>query len=166
MIEICQLEKKFGSVLAIQSLDLSIQPGEIVGLLGPNGAGKTTTLRVLTGMIQPTSDSARVASFDVVEDPVEAKKRVGYVPETGALFDHLSAAEYLNLVATLLLVFALFEALRSSTHAPASWLFFVSPAKVTRFGAMIVDWIFFVFVVPVLFSLFIYVFEFPVADAN
>ena len=101
MIETHQLEKKFGSVLAIQSLDLEIQPGEIVGLLGPNGAGKTTTLRVLTGMIQPTSGSAMVAGFDVVKDPVEVKKRVGYVPETGALFEHLSADEYLNLVATL-----------------------------------------------------------------
>ncbi len=101
MIETHQLEKKFGSVLAIQSLDLSIQPGEIVGLLGPNGAGKTTTLRVLTGMIQPTSGSASVAGFDVVKDPVEVKKRIGYVPETGALFEHLSAKEYLDLVATL-----------------------------------------------------------------
>ena len=101
MIETHQLEKKFGSVLAIQSLDLNIQPGEIVGLLGPNGAGKTTTLRVLTGMIQPTSGSASVAGFDVVKDPVEVKKRIGYVPETGALFEHLSAKEYLGLVATL-----------------------------------------------------------------
>lgn len=101
MIETHQLEKKFGSFLAIQALDLNIQPGEIVGLLGPNGAGKTTTLRVLTGMIQPTSGSAVVAGFDVVKDPVEVKKRIGYVPETGALFEHLSAEEYLNLVATL-----------------------------------------------------------------
>lgn len=101
MIETHQLEKKFGSVLAIQSLDLNIQPGEIVGLLGPNGAGKTTTLRLLTGMIQPTSGSAKIAGYDVVSDPVEVKKRIGYVPETGALFEHLSAKEYLDLVATL-----------------------------------------------------------------
>lgn len=101
MIETRQLEKKFGSTLALQSLDLRIEPGEIVGLLGPNGAGKTTTLRVLTGMIQPTSGSARVAGFDVVNDPVEVKKRVGYIPETGALFEHLSAQEYLDLIATL-----------------------------------------------------------------
>ena len=101
MIETHQLEKKYGSTLAIQSLDLRIRPGEIVGLLGPNGAGKTTTLRVLTGMIQPTSGSARVAEFDVVTDPVKVKRRVGYVPETGALFEHLSAQEYLELVATL-----------------------------------------------------------------
>ncbi|MCY3858919.1 MAG: ABC transporter ATP-binding protein [Gammaproteobacteria bacterium] len=101
MIETHQLEKKFGSVLAIQSLELNIQPGEIVGLLGPNGAGKTTTLRLLTGMIQPTSGSAKIAGYDVVSDPVEVKKRVGYVPETGALFEHLSAKEYLDLVATL-----------------------------------------------------------------
>ncbi|MCY4130828.1 MAG: ABC transporter ATP-binding protein [Gammaproteobacteria bacterium] len=101
MIETHQLEKKFGATIALQSLDLSIKPGEIVGLLGPNGAGKTTTLRILTGMIQPTSGSASVAEFDVVKDPVEVKKRVGFVPETGALFEHLSAKEYLDLVATL-----------------------------------------------------------------
>lgn len=101
MIEAHQLEKKFGATLALQSLDLKIKPGEIVGLLGPNGAGKTTTLRVLTGMIQPTSGSAKVAGYDVVDEPVEVKKRVGYIPETGALFEHLSAKEYLDLVATL-----------------------------------------------------------------
>ena len=101
MIETHQLKKKFGSTLALQSLDLRIQPGEIVGLLGPNGAGKTTTLQILTGMIQPTEGSARIAEFDVVKDPIEVKKRVGYVPETGALFEHLSAKEYLDLVATL-----------------------------------------------------------------
>ena len=101
MIETHQLEKKFGSTSAIQSLDLRIRPGEIVGLLGPNGAGKTTTLRVLTGMIQPTSGSAHVAGYDVVTDPIEVKKRIGFVPETGALFEHLSSQEYLDLVAVL-----------------------------------------------------------------
>ena len=101
MIETHQLVKKFGTTLAIQSLDLRIQPGEIVGLLGPNGAGKTTTLRVLTGMLQPTSGSAHVAGYDVVTDPIEVKKRIGFVPETGALFEYLSAEEYLKLVATL-----------------------------------------------------------------
>ena len=101
MIETHQLEKKFDSTLALQSLDLRIQPGEIVGLLGPNGAGKTTTLRLLTGMLQPTAGSARVAGFDVVTDPIEVKKRIGFVPETGALFEYLSAEEYLELVATL-----------------------------------------------------------------
>ena len=101
MIETHQLVKKFGATLALQSLDFRIEPGEIVGLLGPNGAGKTTTLRVLTGVIQPTSGSAKVAGYDVVDEPVEVKKRVGYIPETGALFEHLSANEYLDLVATL-----------------------------------------------------------------
>lgn len=101
MIETHQLEKKFGTTLAIRSLDLRIQPGEIVGLLGPNGAGKTTTLRLLTGMLQPSSGSARVAGYDVVANPIEVKKRVGFVPETGALFEYLSAEEYLELVATL-----------------------------------------------------------------
>lgn len=101
MIETHQLVKKFGTTLAIQSLDLRIQPGEIVGFLGPNGAGKTTTLRVLTGMLQPTSGSAHVAGYDVVTDPIEVKKRIGFVPETGALFEYLSAEEYLKLVATL-----------------------------------------------------------------
>ena len=90
-----------GHKIALFGLNLRVEPGEILGFLGPNGAGKSTTVKILTGMIRPTSGRASVAGFDVVEQPMEAKKRIGYVPETAALYDGLTAAEYLELIACL-----------------------------------------------------------------
>ncbi len=101
LIETTRLTRSFGPKVAVRNLDMSVQPGEIVGFLGPNGAGKTTTVKVLTCMIKPTSGSARVAGFDVGRDPMEVKKRVGYVPEAGALYETLTAEEYLGMVANL-----------------------------------------------------------------
>ena len=101
MIETRRLTRTFGDKTAVQELDLRAEPGEILGFLGPNGAGKTTTVKVLTGMIKPTSGSARVAGFDVQRDPMEVKKRIGYVPEDGALYEALTAGEYLTMVANL-----------------------------------------------------------------
>ena len=101
MIETRQLTRTFGATPAVQDLDLRVEPGEILGFLGPNGAGKSTTVKVLTGMIKPTSGTARVAGFDVVQDPMEVKKRLGYVPEDGALYETLTAGEYLTMVANL-----------------------------------------------------------------
>ena len=101
MIEVTQLEKKFGSNRVLKSVDLRVEPGEIVGLLGPNGAGKTSTVRILSGLLIPTSGTARVCGFDVVKNPIEVKNRIGYVPETGALYETLTAREYLNLVAKI-----------------------------------------------------------------
>ncbi len=101
MIETRQLTRSFGGTPAVQDLDLRVEPGEILGFLGPNGAGKSTTVKVLTGMIKPTSGTARVAGFDVVQDPMEVKKRLGYVPEDGALYETLTAGEYLTMVANL-----------------------------------------------------------------
>jgi ABC-2 type transport system ATP-binding protein len=87
--------------MALQNLELRVEPGEILGFPGPNGAGKSTTVKILIGMLRPTSGRARVAGFDVVEQPREGKRRIGYVPETGALYENLTAAEYLALVADL-----------------------------------------------------------------
>src|SRR5262245_8868551 len=101
MIETEKLSRSYASKQALIDLDLRVGPGEIVGFLGPNGAGKSTTVKILTGLIRPTSGRARVAGFDVVEQPLEVKKRIGYVPETAALYDTLTAAEYLELVACL-----------------------------------------------------------------
>jgi ABC-2 type transport system ATP-binding protein len=101
MIETKALSKRYGSKLALDGLTLRVEPGEILGFLGPNGAGKSTTVKILTGMIRPTSGTASVAGFDVVEQPLEAKARIGYVPETAAIYDGLTAAEYLELVACL-----------------------------------------------------------------
>jgi ABC-2 type transport system ATP-binding protein len=95
------LTRTFGDKLALSDLDLRVEPGEILGFLGPNGAGKSTTVKILTGMIRPTSGRAQVAGFDVMKHPLEVKRRIGYVPESGAMYDNLSAAEYLELVACL-----------------------------------------------------------------
>lgn len=101
MIELIHLSKSFGKKKAVNDLSLEIKTGEIFGFLGPNGAGKTTTVKMLTGMFRPTGGTALVAGFDVVKQPLEVKKRIGYVPESGALFESLTAWEYLELVAEL-----------------------------------------------------------------
>jgi len=96
-----KLSRNYGDKHALIDLDLRVEPGEILGFLGPNGAGKSTTVKILTGMIRPSSGRALVAGYDVVEQPLEVKRRIGYVPETAALYDALTAAEYLELVACL-----------------------------------------------------------------
>ena len=101
MIQVERLVKAYGATLAVDNLDLYANPGEIVGFLGPNGAGKSTTVKVLTGLIRPDAGRARVCGFDVVNEPLEVKKRIGYVPETPALYDSLTAGEYLELVSCL-----------------------------------------------------------------
>ncbi len=97
-IEINGLKKRYGGVEALRGVDLRVEPGELVGLIGPNGAGKTTTLRVLTGQLLPTSGTVRVAGVDVVENPGEARKMLGVVPEEPALFAYLSCREFLEFV--------------------------------------------------------------------
>ena len=100
-IEAGGLSKSFGDVCAVDRLDLHVQPGEILGFLGPNGAGKSTTVKMLTGMIEPDSGQAKVCDIDVAADPVGAKRCLGYVPESGALYESLSAAEFLRMVGSL-----------------------------------------------------------------
>ncbi len=101
MIEIDKLSKRYGSNVAVDNLDLAVQPGEIVGFLGPNGAGKSTTVKILTCMIKPSSGAARICGHDVRTDSLEAKRSIGYVPENGAVYEVTTPNEYLNLVATL-----------------------------------------------------------------
>jgi ABC-2 type transport system ATP-binding protein len=95
------LAKHYGERVAVVGLDLVVPRGQIVGLLGPNGAGKSTTLRMLMGMLRPTSGTAAVRGIDVVADPHNVKRIAGYVPESGALFDTLTGWEYLKFVAAL-----------------------------------------------------------------
>ena len=101
MIETENLGRAYGNRVALQGLTLTVAPGEILGFLGPNGAGKSTTVKILTGMIKPGTGSARVAGFDVVREPIEVKRRIGYVPESAALYESLTAREYLELIASL-----------------------------------------------------------------
>jgi len=101
VIRLRQLSKRYGEVEAVCGLDLDIPTGQLVGLLGPNGAGKSTTVKMLTGMLPPSGGSAEVFGIDVVRDPVAVKRLVGYVPESGAVFETLTGWEYLQLVAEL-----------------------------------------------------------------
>jgi ABC-2 type transport system ATP-binding protein len=100
-IRLQQLRKSFGSQEALAGIDLEIPHGQLVGLLGPNGAGKSTTIRILTGMLRPSSGTAEVYGHDVQREPVAVKRVVGYVPESGAVFETLTGWEYLAMVAAL-----------------------------------------------------------------
>ena len=101
MIRIQNLSKRYGGQEAVRGISLEIPTGQLVGLLGPNGAGKSTTIKMLTGMLAPTSGSAEVFGKDVIREPLEVKRRIGYVPESGAVFEALTALEYLVFVASL-----------------------------------------------------------------
>ncbi|MEL7059458.1 MAG: ABC transporter ATP-binding protein [Acidobacteriota bacterium] len=101
MIETVELTKRYGDKLALDRLDLRIDRGELFCFLGPNGAGKTTTIRMLTGLARPTSGTARVGGFDLVTDTIEAKRLLGYVPDTPHLYDKLTGREFLRFVAGL-----------------------------------------------------------------
>ncbi len=99
MIEVQHLTKRYGRVTAVDDVTFRVERGQILGFLGPNGAGKTTTMRILTGYIPATEGRAIVAGFDVFEQPLEAKRRTGYLPETPPLYPDMSVAEYLSFVA-------------------------------------------------------------------
>jgi ABC-2 type transport system ATP-binding protein len=101
MISVVQLTKRFGAQTAVDGLSFEIPAGQIVGFLGPNGAGKSTTLKMLTGMLEPSSGSASICGFDLQRDLIEVKKHVGFVPESGAVFESLTGLEYLEMVAAL-----------------------------------------------------------------
>lgn len=101
MIEVSQLTKMYGTTAAIDSLNFTINKGEVVGFLGPNGAGKSTTMKIITGFMAPTSGTARVAGHDVFENPIEVKKHIGYLPETPPVYGEMLVEEYLQFVADL-----------------------------------------------------------------
>lgn len=96
MIEVNNLSKRYGRHLAVRDASFSVARGEIVGFLGPNGAGKTTTIRMLTGYLPPSSGSARIADFDIFRQSIEARKRIGYMPENVPLYDDMRVREYLS----------------------------------------------------------------------
>src|SRR5438046_9769277 len=101
MIEGQHLTKRYGPVTAVDDISFTVERGEILGFLGPNGAGKTTTMRVLTGYMPPTEGKAIVAGYDVFEQPIEAKRRTGYLPETPPLYPDMTVREYLTFVAKI-----------------------------------------------------------------
>ena len=92
MIKVEGLTKRYARTVAVDNISFEVEKGGIVGFLGPNGAGKTTTMRVLTCFLPPTSGTASVAGFDVLEKPLEVKKRIGYLPETPPLYPEMEVA--------------------------------------------------------------------------
>jgi len=99
---VCQaLTKRFGSLTALDTLDLAVPRGELFGFLGPNGAGKTTTIKLLTGLLRPTSGSATIGGFSITERPLDAKRLIGYVPDNPFLYEKLTGREFLSFMADL-----------------------------------------------------------------
>jgi len=98
MLEVNNLVKNYGKKEAVKNISFKIKPGEIYGLLGHNGAGKTTTIKACTGLLKPTSGGIKICGFDIVSQPLEAKKNFGYVPENPYLYDKLTGREFLNVV--------------------------------------------------------------------
>ncbi|MEO0972506.1 MAG: ATP-binding cassette domain-containing protein [Pseudomonadota bacterium] len=99
MIETDQLTKRYGELTAVDGLTFSVRPGEVLGFLGPNGAGKSTTMKILAGFLAPTSGTARVCGFDVTEQPVAAKQRIGYLPEGAPSYGEMTPAAFLEFIA-------------------------------------------------------------------
>ncbi len=101
MIEVSHLDRYFGGYLAVRDVSFTVAEGQVMGFLGPNGAGKTTTMRCLTGYLPPTAGKVVVDGFDVIANPQEVKKRIGYLPETPPLYGDMIVQDYLRFVADL-----------------------------------------------------------------
>jgi ABC-2 type transport system ATP-binding protein len=101
LIEVSNLSKAYGETKAIEDLSFAVHKGEILGFLGPNGAGKTTTMRILTGYLPATSGTARVAGYDVAEQSLEVRRRIGYLPESPPLYPDMTVGGYLDFVARI-----------------------------------------------------------------
>ncbi len=101
MIKVEGLTKRYGRTVAVNNISFQVDKGQVVGFLGPNGAGKTTTMRVLTCFLPPTEGTASLAGYDVLEQPLEVKRRIGYLPETPPLYPEMEVSEYLTFVGRL-----------------------------------------------------------------
>ncbi len=100
-IEVHKLSKRFGSLVAVDGISFSVEPGEVVGFLGPNGAGKTTTMRMLTGYLPPSDGSVRIDGHDTFRDSLSARRAIGYLPETPPLYPEMTVAGYLRYVTAI-----------------------------------------------------------------
>src|SRR5204862_6693064 len=99
MIRLIGLSKRYGSFTAVDGIDLTVPDGELFGFLGPNGAGKTTTLRMIAGILQPTSGSIHLDGIDLAEDPMAEKSKLGYIPDRTFIYEKQTGAEFLRFVA-------------------------------------------------------------------
>ena len=98
MIEITGLTKRYGDIEAVKGISFTVNDGEILGFLGPNGAGKSTTLNIMTGCLSATDGSVKIDGCDILEDPIEAKKKIGFLPEQPPLYGDMTVNEYLSFV--------------------------------------------------------------------
>ncbi len=101
MIRLTKLTKRYGSFTAVDGIDLEVPPGELFGFLGPNGAGKTTTLRMIAGILRPTSGTVEIGGVDIERDPITAKARLGFIPDRPFIYEKLTGIEFLRFVAGL-----------------------------------------------------------------
>jgi len=101
MIEVKDLAKSYGPIRAVAGISFTVRQGDILGFLGPNGAGKSTTMKMITGYVAPDAGSARVDGIDVTVDPVEVKRRLGYLPENAPAYGEMTVAEYLRFIAEI-----------------------------------------------------------------
>jgi ABC-2 type transport system ATP-binding protein len=101
MLEVTSIAKSFGAIKAVKDISFKVDKGEVLGFLGPNGAGKTTTMRMITGFLPPTSGTAIVCGYDVTKDPVEVKKRIGYLPENAPAYHSMTVMEFLGFAADM-----------------------------------------------------------------
>jgi len=99
MIELSHLQKRFGGVVAVDDLTLSVPRGEFFGFLGPNGAGKTTTIKLMVGLLKPTAGTVRIGGFNAVEEPLRAKRIIGFIPDRPFLYEKLTGREFLSFIA-------------------------------------------------------------------
>lgn len=117
MIQITDLTMNYGDFCALDHLNLDIKKGEFFAFLGPNGAGKTTTIKILTGLLSPTEGKAELCGYDIATHPLEAKKRIGYIPDVAEFYDKLTPREFMEFIGEL------FEVNRAESPAKTSALF-------------------------------------------
>lgn len=100
-VEIAHLRKDFGQFTAVSDLSFTVKQGEVLGFLGPNGAGKSTTMKMITGFLTPTSGTARICGFDILSQPIEAKKKIGYLPEGAPAYPDMNPEDFLLFIAEI-----------------------------------------------------------------
>ena len=101
MVYVHKLTKRYGSLVAVEDLSFQLEKGEVLGFLGPNGAGKTTTMRIITGYMPPTRGTVHIEGLDIIDNPLQAKKLIGYLPENPPLYNDMTVSEYLSFVADI-----------------------------------------------------------------
>ena len=115
LVAVKSLHKDFADFKAVNGVSFSVEKGQVLGFLGPNGAGKTTTMRMITGYLHPTSGGVKVGGVDVLEDPLEARKNIGYLPEGGPLYGDMTPASFLKFISKIMIYIFFLNIIRYPT---------------------------------------------------